>query len=160
MNFKWLVVLCMTMGFATVAKAQIYSSEALFYVKAGNSLLNNPYIEVVFVDNETNHVFAFTSHMNSIEKNGFQYYDSYKALKECPGTIYDLKYDENLSKYGKNVYVRYAYGGLTHMYVFPDDKSSLVIYPRGDENRKEYYIRVDRSKFEVKSESNYDFLYD
>lgn len=160
LNFKWLAVLCMAMGFVTVAKAQIYSSEALFYVKAGTSLLNNPRIEVVFVDNETNHIFNITTHMNDIERKGFQYYDSNKALKECRGTIYDLKYDENLSKYDKNVYVRYAYGGLTHIYVIPDDKSSLVIFPRGDEKRKEYYIRVDRSKFEVESETNYDFLYD
>ena len=37
MSFKWLVVLCMAMGFATVAKAQIYSSEDCFYSKEGSS---------------------------------------------------------------------------------------------------------------------------
>lgn len=37
MNFKWLIVLCMTLGFATMAKAQIYSSEDCFYSKEGSS---------------------------------------------------------------------------------------------------------------------------
>ena len=37
MNFKWLVVLCMAMGFATMAKAQIYSSEDCFYSREGSS---------------------------------------------------------------------------------------------------------------------------
>ena len=37
MNFKWFVMLCMAMGFATVAKAQIYSSEDCFYSEEGSS---------------------------------------------------------------------------------------------------------------------------
>lgn len=37
MYFKWLVVLCMVLGFATIAKAQIYSSEDCFYSKEGSS---------------------------------------------------------------------------------------------------------------------------
>ena len=37
MNFKWLVVLCMAIGFVTVAKAQIYSSEDCFYSREGSS---------------------------------------------------------------------------------------------------------------------------
>ena len=37
MNFKWLVVFCMALGFATVAKAQIYSSEDCFYSREGSS---------------------------------------------------------------------------------------------------------------------------
>lgn len=37
MNFKWLVVLCITIGFVNVAKAQIYSSEDCFYSSAGSS---------------------------------------------------------------------------------------------------------------------------
>ena len=37
MNFKWLVVLCMAMGFVNVVTAQIYCSDACFYSEAGNS---------------------------------------------------------------------------------------------------------------------------
>jgi len=37
MNFKWLVVFCMAMGFATIAKAQIYCNDACFYSEAGSS---------------------------------------------------------------------------------------------------------------------------
>lgn len=37
-NFKWLVVLCMTMGLVSVAKAQIgYSNEDYFYTEIGQS---------------------------------------------------------------------------------------------------------------------------
>ena len=37
-NFKWLVVLCMTMGLVSVAKAQIgYSNEDYFYTKIGET---------------------------------------------------------------------------------------------------------------------------
>lgn len=32
LNFKWLAVLCMAMGFVTVAKAQIYNSDVLFFL--------------------------------------------------------------------------------------------------------------------------------
>jgi len=37
LNFKWLVVLCIAIGFVNVAKAQIYSSEDCFYAEAGKS---------------------------------------------------------------------------------------------------------------------------
>ena len=37
LNFKKLVVLCMAVGFVTVAKAQIYSSEDCFYSREGSS---------------------------------------------------------------------------------------------------------------------------
>lgn len=165
-NNKLLVMLtCMILGFVGTAKGQIYSSEALFYVEAGKSLMSNPTLQVVHVDNETNNVFiSGLSHgMSAIEKNGFQKYDDYGYVRDCIRkgvTVYQCKYNPRLSKNGKEVYEYYSYGIFNSYFVFSDDKSTFErISPKGD--KKTTYIRVDRDKIKTKESSDdYDFLYD
>lgn len=156
---------CFVLGFSFVTKAQIYSSEALFYVKAGTSLLNDPNMEVVTVDNETNTVFIYTvSHgMGYIEKNGFQKFDDpdhVRDNKRIGVSVYQGVYNSRLSKNGKEVYEYYAYGYLNRYFVFSSDKSTYEEIS-SDGTRKTTYVRVTRDKFKTKSSSDsYDFLYD
>ncbi len=159
-SIKCLVVLvCMTFGFAGTAKGQIHSREALFYVYAGESLLNDPSINIVYVDDDSNKIFMFFAKMRYIEKMGFAYFDDPKIVSKWDATVLEFDYSIKLSKSDKNVYTRYGYG-LAELVVFPNDKSGYVSYPRGEVERKEQYVRVDRSKFNIKKDSNYDFLYE
>ena len=158
-SIKYLVMLvCMTIGLSMVGKAQIYSSEALFYIEAGMSLKNNSYLEVVIVDNETNKIFIVSTKMSYIERDGLSKYDNPNFIYHCKkkgATVYECRYNPTLSKNGKEVYQLYD----SVYYVFSSDKSTYVKI-KNNGNDKIHYVRVTRDKLILKDDSKYDFLYD
>lgn len=160
-NIKLVVTLiCMTFGLIGSVEGQIRSNEALFYVRAGESLLNDPSITYVYVDNSTNKIFVMFTRISYIEKKGVEYFDNPSTVRNWNATKLECTFSEKMSRNNKNVYLRYAYGYLSQVYVISDDKSSLVAIPRWEEAQKEQYILVDRNKFNTQKESNYDFLYE
>lgn len=160
-HFKMIALfICFATGFNGFANCQIYSNEALFYVEAGKSLLNNPSIEIIYVDNDADIVFVTSTRMSNIEKNGFPKYDNADHIRESSSTIYQCKYNSRLSKNGKEIYEYYSYGSVTFYFVFSEDKSTMEQI-RWDGKTKITYVRVTRDKFKTKGSSeNNDFLYD
>lgn len=163
MNKKIVLILGLLLGVSFVTNAQIYSDEALFYVEAGKSLLNDPYVKVIIVDNEANKIFMTSTRVSYIEEDGFQKYDNPNYVRNClkkGATVYEYSFNPSLSKKGKEVYEYYSYGRLTFYIVFSDDKSSFVHINRNQKDKKTTFIRIKRDKLKPQDDSNDDFLYD
>lgn len=179
-SIKYLVMLaCMTLGLANIAKAQIYSNEIYFYQRTDDE---NRIIVVKF-DGSNKRLF-----MNYNTKKGIQ-----RILEESINRFEDddffwtpgndhrksggwksllRNYDYDLSTSSREVYkgitdseTRRLYGGtsdpydVVRRYAFSKDLSSLVFFSI-DKNVPVYYIRVDKEDLLPKAlnPNEFDFL--
>lgn len=182
LNFKWLVVLCMTMGFATVAKAQIYSSEACFYSKSGS----NSAIFVVRFDGSRGQAWFNTERTSHyVREKLAESEDYYENQTWNTNNAHCYEYDSEKSTSAREVYRKKRtrqeypmYGGVPmygmtpttvlegYDYVaFSTDKSSIIKWYESKNNydgstgTKTYYSRIPKEDLLPKS-ANYDFLND
>lgn len=160
------------------AKAQLYSSEACFYIETGKSLESARYISVIlFKGDELYTVFkgSITDYL------GMYKTDVLKYIKEDPSFFDYLsnnskivwEYDSSLSTMKRIVYKRYQPANSTWAswgYDYPaymdylaisPDKSSFIRW-KEEENKigsKSYYMRINKSELLPKA-VNRDFLYE
>lgn len=181
-NFKWLVVLCMTMGLVSVAKAQIYSSEACFYSRAGSSSVS--YV-VKFESSKVRIKYGDHSRENLSKSENF--YET--KWSEDRSSEYVYEYDYQKSTSSRVVYKKKASWGdcnivsdnitpwTSHEFkfiwshngyeyvAFSKDKSSFIMW-REEENDYDGKIQDRRDYTRVPKEdllpkaANYDFLND
>ncbi len=100
MNFKWLVVFCMTIGFVNGAKAQIYSSEDCFYSKEGSSSVS------FVVKFEGNHVWLKSVSHSTVRSNLAKSEDFYEKEVWTDGknSVVMYEYDPHRSTSAREVY--------------------------------------------------------
>ena len=188
-NFKWLVVLCMTLGFASVAKAQINCNEVYFYAEAGNSEI----YDAVKFDYSKNRVLriktAGTQHVKNRLAESKNYYENLTASgknegKDGDDSFSEYKYDAQKSTSSKIVYRKtesyivyptnavglpiYTLPATTkNSYAYlefstdPNISSFILRYENDDHKTStpRYYTRVPKEDLLPKS-TNYDFLND
>lgn len=177
-NFKWLVVLCMTMGLVSVAKAQIYSSENCFYSKAGSSSVSyvvkfeSSKVWLKYVDHSTVRKNLSTSEnfyeneVWSVENRCDEYeYDYQKSTSSK--VVYKSKekdYWGDIVGGGFGYFGRFSHSGYAYV-AFSKDKSSFIRW-REEENDYDGKIQDRRDYTRVPKEdllpkaANYDFLND
>ncbi|MCQ2306893.1 MAG: hypothetical protein MJ000_04920 [Bacteroidales bacterium] len=180
-NFKWLVVLCMTMGLASVAKAQIYCSEACFYAKAGSSEIQY----VVRFDYMNDKAWIKeVPHSQKVRKDLAKSESFYDDDMLCNWNVF-YEYDAQKSTSSRVVYRKKrtreeypTWGGVpmfgmtpTTVFVgydyiaFSTDMSSFIKWFEKKDNydgstgTKRYYSRVPKEDLLPKA-VNYDFLND
>jgi hypothetical protein len=182
-NFKWLAVLCMAIGFVTVAKAQIYSSENCFYSKEGSSSVQ--YV-VKFEGNRVwlKSVSHSTVRSNLAKSNNF--YES-EVWTDGKNSVKMYEYDSYRSTSVREVYKRTekytSYYNMWNMWVpnpvpggtskttvtyyyvaFSKDKSSFISWLERENNydgkteNMNNYTRVPKEDLLPKA-VNDDFLY-
>lgn len=110
MNFKWLVMLCVAMGFATVAKAQIYSSEDCFYSKEGSSSVEY----VVKFDYSNDRVWLKKVSHSTVRKNLAKSEDFYEdeVWTDGKNSVEMFEYDSDRSTSAREVYKRATYTNI------------------------------------------------
>lgn len=103
-NFKWLVVLCMVLGFATIAKAQIYSSEDCFYSKEGSSSVQY----VVKFEYAQDRVWLKSVSHSTVRSNLAKSEDFYEneVWTDGKNSVTMYEYDSNRSTSAREVYKR------------------------------------------------------
>lgn len=185
LNFKWLFVLCMALGIATVAKAQIYSSEDCFYSREGSSSVQ--YV-VKFEYSKGRAWLKGVSH-STVRSNlakSKNFYEN-EVWNDGQNYVTMYEYDSRRSTSAREVYKRtekstfyYGLGGMrvpspvpggssetiiTYHYVaFSKDKSSLIIWYEQENNNdgniqnREDYSRVPKEDLLPKA-VNDDFLH-
>lgn len=183
LNFKWLVILCMVMGFVTVAKAQINYEGAVFYVQAGKD--SHASVQIVCFEGEKCWVnpCATSSKIanETVRKNlatDENYYENNRDWNMKHSTYVDnnrfyVSYDYELSsKSSKEVYsANYSYissggafvakGSWRIYFAFSQDLSSMIVWKEEGnlEPKPQYYTRVPKEDLLPKG-ANYDFLND
>lgn len=115
MNFKWLVLFCMAVGFATIAKAQIYCNDACFYSEAGSS--NVTY--VVRFDYSNDRVWLKNVSHSTVRSNLAKSKDFYEneIWTDGQNSVAMYEYDSYKSTSSREVYKRTILGG----YIGRDD---------------------------------------
>lgn len=110
LNFKWLVVLCMVLGFATIAKAQIYSSEDCFYSKEGSSSVEY----VVKFDYSNDRVWLKKVSHSTVRKNLAKSEDFYEdeVWTDGKNSVEMFEYDSDRSTSAREVYKRADYTNI------------------------------------------------
>lgn len=187
-SIKYLVVLvCMTLGLANVAKAQIYSSEDCFYSKEGSSsvqyVVKFEYAQDRAWLKSVSHSTVRTNLAKSEDfyenetwtdgKNGVTMYeyDSYRSTsarevykREGTRTVYYSCYGTVMPYLPSNGYSRQEKNGSFDYIAFSKDKSSFIKWhePKNNydgkiEGRKDY-SRVPKEDLLPKA-VNDDFLY-
>lgn len=172
-SIKYLVVLvCMMLGLANVAKAQISSNEVLFFQKIESG--GKGAIHIVRLDNGKLHV-STTYTQSSVKRHlseSSSYYDRYPYGVESSSFINDYYYvyDADMSaNYPKIVYQskRTINKNNTNrsFYAFSSDMSSMVYFKTqasGEAYGKEYYTRISKEDLLPKAfnSGDYDFLND
>lgn len=167
MDFKWLTVLCVVMGFINVAKAQIYESEICYYANTENS---NDMYQVKFMGRTMRLSSHSSSEVRTNLKKSDQYYIEYLDDK-CE----NKEYCSGKSTSSREVYrghrmvqrlgvMGYTEGEGWKYFAFSTDKSSLIVWEEIPTNydgtiQKKYYVRVSKEDLLPKA-INYDFLND
>ena len=182
----FVVLLCMTLGFANAAKGQIYESEACFYAPAGSSSVSR----IVRFEGSRNLVWVKTCFNRNKLAESKYYYENEKWTddKDC---VQMYEYDYSMSTSQRTVYKReqwrnyvgdmgcpYCSGwgeyrtscGRHGKYLqqiqfvaFSKDKSSFISwyqYPNDVDNKirsKSTFTRVPKEDLLPKA-ANYDFL--
>lgn len=163
---KILFVLAMAM-FAIYVKAQLYSSEIHFYIKAGADI-SDASTMVDVVKFEGNHVYVKLQSVRDIKialKSNSNYYDTYVKKHAIVSN-----YDSSLSTTKRVVYKYRQYNnGFTfipnedYYFAYSMDKSSLITWTEtynGEKDSEEiYYIRINKTELMPKA-TNRDFLYE
>lgn len=150
LNFKWLVMLCIAMGFATVAKAQIYSSETCFYVHQTYGDKN--YIHIFrFSGNKMYQIPGRPSDVKSLLTKSLSYFDNFTTATTTNHYAYkghpvEYVYDESMSTSSRMVYEEaltygHNYSNLRHYWAFSEDLSSVI----------EFYMDRDRTRIDTKT---------
>lgn len=163
-SIKYLVVLaCMTLGMANVAKAQVFNDEVMFFEKnQGNT------IRIVrFVDGKLLTDVSEGWSKSKVENNlrsSSDYYNNYPKGIAIGYNHSVYVYDESLSTSSRIVYVKKVYGDQ-FCYAISSDLTSLIYFiinrdGRVNEGRKKYYIRVSKEDLLPKSvnPNDLDFL--
>lgn len=183
LNFKWLAVFCMAMGFVNVAKAQIDYEGAVFYVEAGKD--SHASVQIVCFEGDKCWVNpqAISSKITneSVRKNlakDENYYENNREWNMRHSTYVDSKrfyvsYDYRLSSNSsKEVYsANYSYissggafvarGSWSIFFAFSQDLSSMIVWKEegNNEPKPQYYTRVPKEDLLPKA-TKYDFLND
>lgn len=161
-SIKYLVVLvCMTLGLANVAKAQIYSNEVCYYKNTDDG-----WVSVVKFDGLNNRVLLASNGDGKITrklKESLYYFEDDEEWragirnKELKGTsdglyksvsFYIYEYDNELSTSNRDVYKnRYKDSDNCYNYryiAFSKDKQTAIHWARFRENQRSYHIRVSK----------------
>ena len=163
-SIKYLVVLvCMTMGMASIAKAQIYSSEICFYERVSGNSNKSRLCVVKFVDGSIR--LSFDNIKSNLEKskNYYENNDVWDKLDKNKSDTdnYPWKYNTSLSSsYNKEIYFQ-DYWSFNKYVAFTKDLSSMIMWYEEDGSieYKCYYTRISKEDILPKS-ANHDFLYD
>lgn len=184
LNIKMVVVLaCMTLGLATVARAQIYCSEACFYSESGRNEIKY----IVRFDGSQGQAWlksdGHTDYIRGKLADSKYYYENQTWTDVQNAWCYE--YDSRKSTSAREVYRRKRtrleypmYGGFpmygatpTNVFVgydyiaFSKDKASFIEWFESKDNydgstgTKTYYSRVPKEDLLPKA-VNYDFLDD
>lgn len=164
-SIKFLVVLvCMTLGMADVAKAQIYSNEVCYYRTTYNNAayivkfdgLNNRVIvlwkehyKFVYKQNQTGlHESMDYFECEEAWNNALKHWESSGAqngIYKGNDSFYVYVYDSQLSTSEREVY-RGVYFPKTCL-GFSKDKQTVSKYGLGHESNAQYWIRVSKEDF-------------
>lgn len=155
---KRIALLSIMMLIALCSQAQIYSSEAYFYIPAGKNLNSRPYVEIiVFKGNQLLKGQYWLPNVQRYLRNDTDFYEK-KGLDPYYGTIYT--YNSSSSTNYEYVYTRYfaeytdsfypwtRHPSVSLRLIFNKDNSTLVsMSKRGDGDwDKSYYIRIPKSE--------------
>lgn len=189
LNFKWLVILCVAMGFVSVAKAQIYSSEDCFYAKAGSSSVSY----VVKFEYAQDRAWLKSVSHSTVRTNLAKSEDFYEdeIWTDGKNSVQMYEYDSQKSTSSREVYKRGGYTNIEspncfqcrlgfagvgcgahgkklvgyHYVAFSKDMSSFIMWYEsvndynGQIKDRKDYTRVPKEDLLPKA-ANYDFLND
>lgn len=167
------IILIVVMAFVTFCTyAQIYSSEACFYLEAGKDIESNSGWRVVYFKGTTANEcgsISLVSIKNEL-KNDRNYFENKlkNAVHKQNGFVYH--YNSSMSTTKREVYQKVEpssqyywggpiYAGYTQYFAFSKDKSSLITWREQNDkiSDKHEYIRIDKSELLPKA-INRDFL--
>lgn len=160
-----LMLVCMTLGLASIARAQIYSSEICFYITSDGP--NKDYVEIIKFEGSRNRIlqkYADKYHLKKILEESVDYFEddrvwasSYRGrvgFSDSEAFIWD--FDNVLSTSSKVVYKGISDSDYYRLYsirtsdndkqrmAFSKDMSSLIIFNLIHPEARQYYIRVDK----------------
>ena len=155
---KRIALLSIMMLIALCSQAQIYSSEAYFYIPAGEDLNSRPtFTIIVFKGNQLLNTHDWSLRLQSYLRDDTNYYEKL-GLNPYYGSIYT--YNSSLSTDSEYVYTKYVAESTDSFYpwtkrpsvsfklIFNKDNSTLVsMSKRGNGDwEKYYYIRIPKSE--------------
>lgn len=168
-----MLAFCLT----SITKAQFYTSEVFFYIKAGTSLDDNSDIVIVHFDGKNMaELIQNKSYVSKKLKENRSHWNNYMLNQDHT----NYKYDSSYSTSSKTTYcypqhVNGWYDSFTHTYITPpthvgneyysfaNDKSTLIIwkekYDSNEIKSKIYYQRVLLEDL-IPKPVNHDFLYE
>lgn len=158
-SIKYLVVLiCMTLGMADVAKAQVYNSEVLFYQWGTSSVVVAQFVDGVLYTTGTYTKSSFQQKL----KESPDYCEKCIASAKASGKdfcnnnrhcIFKYEYDNSLSTSERMVYqsagtINKEHADDRSCYAFSNDLSSLIIFRikfgKVNDGDKKYCIRITK----------------
>lgn len=155
---KRIALLSIMMLIALCSQAQIYSSEACFYLQAGKSITDKRESNWRIVKFKGNKLFTFLTSLSVIDAELRRNPNYYEGLNICV----ELTYNSSLSTSSEYVYSGYIPASRTvtgfaifessalyYKAVFNKDNSTLKFYFKQGEDsdyKVDYYVRVPKSE--------------